>query len=288
MRLLKSPRTLVGLLGAVCFLLNAPSSWAHAGNDDPTLIHACIGPQGQARVIDPADRCRPSENPTHWGVQGTKGDQGPKGDTGDKGDKGDKGDPGLPGEPGPAGPGGVRGFQEFMFSPFGAEPFVVPDGVEHMLVELWGGGGGGAADANGAGGEGGGGGGYARFVVSVVPGDVWMITVGQGGAAVGGTLGDPGQATYVNGPGGFVSTALPGLGGGSPGLGGGCSLDPSLMSALCRVGAAGSPGTGATGGAGGRAAFGSIEPVGSAGGMGGNLGDGIGRDGTNGYVLISW
>ncbi|MCC6461676.1 MAG: hypothetical protein IT260_14470, partial [Saprospiraceae bacterium] len=57
--------------------------------------------------------------------------------------------------------------------------FTVPEGVTSITVQAWGAGGGGG---NGSGKEGGGGGGaYASSVLSVTPGTVYTITVGDGG-----------------------------------------------------------------------------------------------------------
>jgi hypothetical protein len=78
--------------------------------------------------------------------------------------------------------GGLSGVQEFETS----GTFVVPAGVSHLLVEMWGGGGF-SADGffNGrfvAGLFPGGGGAYARSVVAVTPGRTLTVQVGQIGA----------------------------------------------------------------------------------------------------------
>ena len=85
----------------------------------------------------------------------------------------------------------------------------IPDSFgADVVVNLWGGGGGGSGgDSNGArrGGNGGGGG-YSQIILSVSPGDVLEIAVGQGGGVGGGaTQGGPGSPpgqsyTINNGP----------------------------------------------------------------------------------------
>lgn len=103
---------------------------------------------------------------------GPVGPQGPKGDTG------------------PQGPGGVRGMQVF-----GANgTFVVPAGVNAVLIEAWGAGGGGGdteapmmppsgghCDGTGCAAGGGGGGSYVRTVIPVTAGSTYNIVIGQGG-----------------------------------------------------------------------------------------------------------
>ncbi len=62
--------------------------------------------------------------------------------------------------------------------------FTVPGGVTKVYVECLGGGGGGSTIiANGRRGGGGGGGAYAAGIVSVIPGNSYTVTVGNGGAA---------------------------------------------------------------------------------------------------------
>ena len=100
MRQSSTAKLLAGVLGGLCFLVNAQYSEAHGGDNDPTHVHACIGPQGQLRVIDLVDQCRPSEVPAHWAVQGPKGDAGPQGAAGPAGPIGPIG---LTGPAGPAG-----------------------------------------------------------------------------------------------------------------------------------------------------------------------------------------
>ena len=56
-----------------------------------------------------------------------------------------------------------------------------PIGVTQIQVELWGAGGGGGSVQNGAPGGNGGNGGYNKQILSVVPGNIYTITIGAGG-----------------------------------------------------------------------------------------------------------
>ena len=87
MRISGSLRLLFGV-AAVGFVLAYPKvSSAHSGDSDPTHIHACIGPQGQTRIVQLAEACRPSEVAAHWAVEGPRGETGATGPKGDPGPK---------------------------------------------------------------------------------------------------------------------------------------------------------------------------------------------------------
>src|ERR1700675_2595480 len=79
------------------------------------VITACVGPDGQARIVVDADACHGHERGLNWNVAGPTGAAGPTGVTGPPGPKGDPGDAGQDGPPGPpgangdAGPPGERG-----------------------------------------------------------------------------------------------------------------------------------------------------------------------------------
>lgn len=129
----------------------------------------------------------PQGAPGSQGIKGDKGDPGATGATGAKGDKGDTGATGGTGATGPAGPQGpagvgvgISGMREFTLPP-GAPAltysWVAPEGVTHVMVEMWGGGGGGGTIF------GGGGGAYSRGVITVTPGTIYSIVVGRGGQA---------------------------------------------------------------------------------------------------------
>ena len=79
---------------------------AHGGNNDPNMVHACIGNVSKvARIVGVNGSCIPAppllaETPAHWAMQGPQGTPGANGD---------KGDPGVPGESGAAGQNGAQG-----------------------------------------------------------------------------------------------------------------------------------------------------------------------------------
>ena len=145
---------------------------------------------------------------TLQGVQGPVGPAGPQGLQG------------IQGAIGPAGPGGYLGLKEYR----GSGTFVVPAGVTHVMVELWGagggGGGGGASttvDQPGYGGGAGEPGIYTRKVIPVTSGNVLDVTLGEGG--LGSTLGQDGSdggMTKVE----FAGTVLAFAGGGVGGAAG--------------------------------------------------------------------
>lgn len=93
-----------------------------------------------------------------------------------------------------------------------ASPFVVPQGVTSIKVEVWGAGGGGGpvsiSSSGGSGGGGGGGGAYRVATLSVNSNENYTITIGAGG-----TSGNNGGATTVSGPGGTVTANGGGAGG---------------------------------------------------------------------------
>lgn len=302
--------------------------WVSTGNGDShndfwDLTIGAVGPKG--------DKGEPGATGA-TGATGQQGPQGLKGETGAPGLNGKDGAPGVNGKdgaagkdglagadgaPGPQGPGGVRGFQEFLSSPVPTlQPFVVPEGVTRILVELWGGSGGGGGGANLTGG-GGGGGGYARAVVNVVPGQTLRLLVGSGGffgnastnfVVFNGSDGAQGGATQLRDPENLVNSLLQAFGGGG-GHGGSCSFcnpageggagggfdksnNPRITSFLARRGFSG--GTGATAGfpgRGGRLPFGTVEPFGKFEPRGGDGGASFaenGQIGAQGYALISW
>ena len=242
------------------------------------------------------------------------GQQGLKGDTGAKGDKGDKGDPGS------AGAGGFNGLMEIT-DPH-PHDFVVPDGITHLMVEMWGagGGGGGGGDQGdtgaGSGGGGGGGGEYLRAVVEVTPRQSYQFIVGAGGLGGGvGQNGLPGGSTIIRDPSGLqVASAHGGRGGLTgvvatvcgpdyPGGDGGEGATPaSSHNSIGRAGTSGRTGDIANsiggrdstcklqngaGGAGGEA-FPTLLLPGTGNGGHGGSGGSSGGQGATGYMIISW
>lgn len=169
---------------------------------------------------------------------------------------------GLTGPQGPAGPEGggdtllfTTGSQIFTSS----GSFTVPQGITHVMVEMWGGGGGGGYNDpnndpnNGGSGPfagGGGGGGYLRAVVSVTPRDSIPVVVGAGGStpdngdglpggdSTFGTAGTPGYLFAGGGKGG-QSDANGGHGGTGGSVTGGISSFEGGNGTDCLAGDAG-------------------------------------------------
>lgn len=90
------------------------------------------------------------------------------------GPPGPPGDPGPQGARGPIGPRGRKIVDMAVYATPGSNTFQVPQDVDYILVEMWGGGGG------GGGSRGGGSGAYIRTVLPVSAGQVWNIYVGAG------------------------------------------------------------------------------------------------------------
>jgi hypothetical protein len=177
---------------------------------------------------------------------------------------------------GPQGPGGVSGIQAF------ANPndiasqtyqWKAPDGVSHVMVEMWGaGGGGGPPDlSSGCFGYGGGGGAYSRNVVAVNPGTIYTISVGGGGQ----NNQAGGKSSMENG-----AQTLIAAGGGEACISGG-SADPNAA-----IGQNGGLTLGSSGGTGGNP-FLSPGPDSERTGRGANFADPFGHA-FAGYVLLTW
>jgi len=206
------------------------------------------------------------------GAPGAKGDTGAQGLPGVKGDKGDKGDPGIQGS---QGPGGFNGMKEFV-SPDGVPSTIyawrAPDGITHVMVEMWGGGGGGGESTAGGGGA------YSRSVIAVTPGTVYTITVGGGGLsfvpfsrdATNGAVSSMslGSTTLIFAGGGFA---------GVPAIFGAGGFDDGTAAISRRGREADFAGPGAAFGA-------SFCPNGDQTGKGGSILNG----GYPGYVLLTW
>ncbi|MFC2068425.1 hypothetical protein ACFLTP_05410 [Chloroflexota bacterium] len=250
---------------------------------------------------------------------------------------GEQGDPGAPGPAGPTGPAG-QGFDlecEFnqvakynayaecwqcanegevvgdlqVFTSDGT--FTVPEGINRILVEVWGAGGGGGYPSQGqylcpGGGGGGGSGGYSERLLDLADGQVFNIVTG-----VGGSPNQAGDSSSITDTSGSITPIVAGGGeGGSNATTTGCGNNSENGCAGAR-GAGGSGETsngnnGANGqngqfvvygcqggdaGNGGSAINGTITPSGSSGGRGGQakIGATFGPStGQNGYVLIRW
>jgi len=114
-------------------------------------------------------------------------------------------------------------FGQTIYSNSGTYYYTVPTGVTTIKVECWGAGGAGAGNLNTTdGGGGGGGGAYSSSIISVIPGNVYIVTVGAAGIGVQGGNGNDGGDSWFGsistvmaegGDGGLVSTGNGGIGG---------------------------------------------------------------------------
>jgi hypothetical protein len=136
------------------------------------------------------------------------------------------------------------------FSTPGTTTWTVPAGVNSIGIEVWGGGGGGGASGTSltqdcgsnqaAGGSGGGSGGYALHIIDVTPGEVFFVTVGNGGNGGSTGSGTPGGTSSVS----LNAVILVQATGGGQGAGGG---NQSLGSNNCASLSASPPGAGGVG-----------------------------------------
>jgi hypothetical protein len=185
------------------FWLALQTITANAPNSEPSAVNSSwqlLAAAGAPGAAGPAGTV---------GAAGAQGPAGPAGPQGAPGIAGMIGPVGPQGPQGPAGPqgaagsgGGFNGIQEFVAIPatFSSPPtlsfpFTVPQGVTHLLVEMWGagGGGGGGGDGfvasspfgtiscSGTNGGSGGSGGYIRAVITVTPGAIYTVTLGTPG-----------------------------------------------------------------------------------------------------------
>ncbi len=72
--------------------------------------------------------------------------------------------------------------------------FVVPAGITKLRARVWGAGAGGASDSSG--GDGGGGGAYAEAIITVVPAETLVLTIGAAGTP---SLGNGGNTSIIRG-----------------------------------------------------------------------------------------
>jgi hypothetical protein len=102
-------------LAAVAVCAIPTTATAHGGNNDPNVVHACVGNVSKVvRIVGVTGSCLTSpvvaaETPVHWSVEGREGPQGPPGVVGPGGPEGPQGLQGAQGERGPAGPAGPQG-----------------------------------------------------------------------------------------------------------------------------------------------------------------------------------
>jgi len=131
----------LSLIPAVLVMASAAPAYAHVGNSDPEVVHACVGKILKVtRIVGVAGSCANSEDAVHWaitgpqgvpgpqGLQGLTGAQGPAGATGAQGPQGLTGPQGLAGATGPAGATGAAGPQG-PIGPAGATGAQGPQGL---------------------------------------------------------------------------------------------------------------------------------------------------------------
>lgn len=71
---------------------------AHGGNNDPNVVHACIGNVTKiVRIVGVTGSCRVPETPAHWDIQGPPGAPGTNGINGTNGTNGINGTNGTNG-----------------------------------------------------------------------------------------------------------------------------------------------------------------------------------------------
>lgn len=77
---------------AICAI--PATATAHGGNNDPNVVHACIGNINKVvRIVGASDTCLSTppplaETPAHWNIQGPQGPQGVQGPQGPQGTNG--------------------------------------------------------------------------------------------------------------------------------------------------------------------------------------------------------
>jgi len=85
-------------------------AFAHGGNADPNVIHACVQRNSDdVRIVGVNEQCRNREVAVHWAIVGPQGPQGPQGAPGASGASGAAGAAGLDGLPGAPGAPGAPG-----------------------------------------------------------------------------------------------------------------------------------------------------------------------------------
>ncbi len=108
LRRLKIFATAVSLATAMAAL--TPMAYAHGGNTDPSVIHACVQQSSnQVKIVGVNGSCSNSEVAVHWSIMGPQGPTGPQGSQGPQGSIGPTGPQGPQGIQGSAGPSGPQG-----------------------------------------------------------------------------------------------------------------------------------------------------------------------------------
>jgi len=98
----------IAFASAALLLTAAVTTYTHAGNPSPAVIHACVQrSSNQVRIVAVDGACTNAETPLHWSIAGPQGEQGATGSQGVPGPQGAPGIPGTPGLPGTPGPSGL-------------------------------------------------------------------------------------------------------------------------------------------------------------------------------------
>ena len=66
MRRRASALMLPAVIGGTMFFTFPTTAAAHGGNNDPSLVHACLGLHGYARLVPANQECLRIEVPVHW------------------------------------------------------------------------------------------------------------------------------------------------------------------------------------------------------------------------------
>lgn len=135
------------------------------------------------------------------------------------------------------------GSPHFYYYTGSQQTFTVPAGTTSIMFKVWGAGGGGSGNESGVGGSGG----FAQGILTVTPGTVYKIIVGQGGSATSSTV-------FGGGAGGtFRSSYEPANAGSGGGLSGVFLSSYTFANAIIVAGGGGGSGKcgGTTGGGGG-------------------------------------
>jgi hypothetical protein len=83
-RLLSVARLLLFLIAATT--VTSTNVFAHAGNSDPNVVHACVqGGSNLVRIVGVNGSCLNPETPVHWSIVGPQGPAGPAGPQGPAG-----------------------------------------------------------------------------------------------------------------------------------------------------------------------------------------------------------
>src|SRR5262245_16952343 len=100
----------LALTAAAALLALPAAGYAHDGNNDPNVIHACVQKSSnQVRVVGVGGACTNAESSVHWAIVGPQGPAGPAGAQGPAGVAGPQGPAGTAGRQGPAGAAGPQG-----------------------------------------------------------------------------------------------------------------------------------------------------------------------------------